>query len=193
MIRVLLAISIALATPALFAAPLCTTAACNVSTVQSSVFLQTGYPGYVLYQTPQVNYQGGPVGQTYEQTKHAKVEAELAELKLWVKALAKKGLEDGTVDAKAFASASQKTINDYCVACHRVAAPNAGKGFALTDIAALTPEQRLRIIEVVMSDDETVQMPKPNSPQRKAWNAVAAAAVLKEVSAIKSRPVVPVE
>jgi len=193
MIRVLLTISFALASPVLFAAPLCTTAACNVSTVQSSVFLQTGYPGYVLYQPPQVVYNGGPVGQTYEQTKHAAVEAKLAKMELMLQALAEKGLADGTVSAKAFATLAQPTINQYCVACHRVAAPEAGKGFALTDIATLTPEQRLRIIEVVMSDDETVQMPKPNSPQRKAWNAEAAGAVLREVSSIKSRPVSPVE
>ncbi len=193
MIRVLLTISLALASPALFAAPLCNNS-CNVATVQtSSVFLSTGYPGYVLYQPPQVAYNGGAVGQTYEQTKHAKVEAELAEVKAMLRALAEKGLADGTVSAKAFATLAQPTINQYCVACHRVAAPEAGKGFALTDIATLTPEQRLRIIEVVMSDDETVQMPKPNSPQRKAWNAEAAGAVLKEVSSIKSRPVSPVE
>jgi mono/diheme cytochrome c family protein len=166
---------------------------CNVATVNtSSVFLQTGYPGYVLYQSPQVNYAGGAVGQTYEQTKHAKVEAELAEVKAMVRALAEKGLADGTVSAKAFAAISQPMVNQFCVGCHRVAAPEAGKGFALTDIATLTAEQRLKVIAVVMSDDETVQMPKAGSPQRKAWNAEAAGALLKEVSSIKSRPVGPV-
>lgn len=193
MIRVLLALSFALASPVLCAAPLCNNS-CNVATVQaSSAFLSTGYPGYVLYQPPQVSYGGGPVGQVYEQTKHQAVEAKLAKMELMLQALAEKGLADGTVSAKAFATISQPMVNQYCVGCHRVAAPHAGKGFALTDIATLTPEQRLRIIEVVMSEDESIQMPKPNSPQRKAWDAEAAGAVLREVSNAKSRSVVPAD
>jgi len=157
-----------------------------------SVFLSTGVPGYVLYQAPQVSYSGGPVGAQYEQTKTAKIESELAELKAMMRAYAEKGLADGTISAKAFAKVSQKTINEYCLVCHQVAAPDAGKGFALTDVASLTDKQRLRIIEVVMSDDEATQMPKPGSQQRKAWNAEAAGLLLKEVSSIKSRPVGPV-
>jgi len=157
-----------------------------------SVFLSTGVPGYVLYQAPQVSYSGGPVGASYEQTKNATVEAKLAKMELMLQALAEKGLADGTVSAKAFAVIAQPTINTYCVACHRVAAPDAGKGFALTDVASLTDKQRLRIIEVVMSDDEATQMPKPGSQQRKVWNAEAAGLLLKEVSSIKSRPVGPV-
>ena len=99
--------------------------------------------------------------------------------------LAEKGLADGSVSAKAFAVIAQPTINQYCVACHRVAAPEAGKPFALTDIAALTPEQRIKVIEVIMTDDEAAMMPKAGSAQRKQWNAEAAAAAMREVTKAK--------
>lgn len=172
---------------ALFVIALATSAVagdvCRVNT--GSVFLSTGIPGYVLYQAPQVSYSGGPVGASYEQTKNATVEAKLAKMELMLQALAEKGLADGSVSAKAFAVIAQPTINQYCVACHRVAAPEAGKPFALTDIAALTPEQRIKVIEVIMTDDEAAMMPKAGSAQRKQWNAEAAAAAMREVTKAK--------
>lgn len=172
---------------ALFVIALATSAVagdvCRVNT--GSVFLSTGIPGYVLYQVPQVSYSGGPVGASYEQTKTAKIESELAELKAMMRAYAEKGLADGSISAKAFANIAQPTINQFCVACHRVAAPEAGKPFALTDIAALTPEQRIKVIEVIMTDDEAAMMPKAGSAQRKQWNAEAAAAAMREVTKAK--------
>jgi mono/diheme cytochrome c family protein len=164
---------------------------CRVNT--NSVFLSTGVPGYVLFQAPQVSYGGGAqVGSSYEQTNAAKIIAQNEEILAYMRALTEKGVADGTVSVKAFAKLSQPMVNKYCVSCHRVAAPESGKGFALTDIATLTAEQRLKLIAVVMSDDEATQMPKAGSPQRKEWNAEAAGALLKEVSSIKSRPVGPV-
>lgn len=160
---------------------------CNVN----SVFLQSSIPGYVLYQAPQVQYAPQAVGASYQQKDHAKVESELAELKAMVRALAEKGLADGTVSAKAFAVISQPMVNKHCVHCHRVASPETGKGFPLTDIASLTFEQRMRIVALVMSENPEEQMPKPASAKATGWNAEDAGKLIREVTSIKAKPGVP--
>jgi hypothetical protein len=174
-------------------ATICSTAVAGQPCNVGSVFFNAQIPGYVLYQAPQVQYSPTPVGQSYAQKDHAKVEAELAELKAMVRALAEKGLKDGSVSSAAFAVVSQPTINKYCVACHNAADPASGKGFPLTDIASLDATQHRKIFSRIVSRDPTKQMPPPEAVKRLGWDATAAGNALAELAEIEPARTVDVK
>jgi mono/diheme cytochrome c family protein len=162
---------------------------CQTGVRSSSVFLSTGYPGYMLFQAPQLSYQSGPVGTTYETKKHDDIRQEISELKAMMRAYAAKGLADGTISAESFATINQPLVNRFCVGCHSATGP--GKSFAMTDITKLTGDQHKAMGARILSDDPATQMPPAGSQQAKAMSATDASLLLREL--LKSRSAEPVQ
>lgn len=202
MIRIVVAL-LALFAPSLVLAggPLCVNGQiCNshARVVQFQQQFQTafatpiGYPAVPLFgvpvATPAQNYYGGTASNQYKQTADDDVWVKLKRVEAKLDALLADGVAQGRVSGAAFATVSQATINQFCVGCHRAASPDEGKGFALTDLAQLTPEQHKLIIKRIMTKDESRQMPPLKSQQRKNWTAESAGEALSEVAESQSKP-----
>lgn len=207
MIRFTVALSAILLPSLAFAGgPLCVNGvACNshAKVVQFHQQFQTafatpvGYPAVPLFSvpvaTPAQNYYGGTVSNQYKQTADAEKSEAHRRLEKKIDILLSSLVDQGKLSTVAFAEASQQTINTFCVGCHRSANPSEGKGFALTDLAQLTPDQHKLIIKRIMTKDESLQMPPAKSQQRKNWTAEAAGEALSEVAEAKTKSDVPVE
>lgn len=165
--------------------------------VQTAFATPIGYPAVPLFSVPVAtqaqNYYGGTQSNTYKQTADDDVWLKLNRLEAKMDALLSDAVAQGRVSGAAFATVSQQTINTFCVGCHRSANPSEGKGFALTDLAQLTPDQHKLIIKRIMTKDESLQMPPAKSQQRKNWTAEAAGEALSEVAEAKTKSDVPVE
>ena len=150
----------------------------GVPAYQASYAVPVAVP---LGQYPQA-YYGGTVSTTYkqsaDQTQWEKMQRLEAKIDLVLSDLVAQGRVSGAI----LASVKQPTINQMCLPCHATADPNAGKGFALTDISALTADQHKKILRRVMTKDESLQMPPPSSVQRKTWDADKAGSLLDELA-----------